>query len=123
VPGDRAEQSRQDHARGDDLLYDETVAHRLCDRGAAEEDGGEVERRGPDDGRERAEYAGAHDRRDRVRGVVEAVDEVERERDQDDRENVDDQGTSRSAVLEGDALEDVQDVLTLVDRVLDVVVE
>ena len=44
----------------------------------------EVEERGPDDGLAGREHAGRHDGRDRVGGVVKAVDEVEDERDDDD---------------------------------------
>ena len=47
------------------------------------ERGDEVEERRPDDRLARRQHARRHDGRDRVRGVVEAVDVVEEERDAD----------------------------------------
>ena len=44
----------------------------------------EVEERRPDDGLRGAEHSGGDDGRDRVGGVVEAVNEVEEQRDGDD---------------------------------------
>src|SRR2546426_498809 len=51
------------------------------------EDRDEVERRRPDNRRGRRQDPGRDDRGNGVRRVVEPVDEVERERDEDDRED------------------------------------
>ena len=75
------------------------VADRARDRGAEGERGDEVEERGPDHRLSRREHARRHDGRDRVRGVVEAVDVVEDERDadqRDDRRRVSDPSLSRA---------------------------
>ena len=57
------------------------------DGGAEAERRGEVEERRPDDGLARREHARGHDGRDRVGGVVKAVDVVEDERDGDDEDD------------------------------------
>ena len=96
VPADRAEQAAEDHVRIDDALLDHPAADRLGDGDAAGEQRGEVEGRGPEHRRERAQHARAHDRGDGVRRIVEAVAEVEDEGDRDDRDDVPDHGVRRS---------------------------
>ncbi len=63
------------------------AADGLGDGGPEGERGDEVEERRPDDRLPRGEDTGRHDGRDRVGGVVKAVDEVEDERDDDQRDD------------------------------------
>ena len=58
----------------------------LATCGAEDEGGDEVEERRPDHRLLRREHARRDDGGDRVRGVVEAVQEVERQRDEDDED-------------------------------------
>ena len=76
----------------------------------------EVEERRPGDRLLRREHAGRHDGRDRVRRVVEAVDEVEEQRDADDDDDDD-----SSSKLGHNRLDLVGDILASVDRRLDLV--
>ena len=59
----------------------------LRDGRAEGERGDEVEKGGPDDRFARREDPRRHDRRDRVGGVVEPVDVVEKQRDENQRED------------------------------------
>src|SRR5512141_825283 len=122
VPDDRAEERREDEERVHDGRIHDVLADRLGDAGLERERGDEVEERGPRDGRLRRQDAGPDDGRDRIRGVVEAVDEVERERDEDDEE---DERHRRPALrgLQDDLLEDVRDVLAAVGRFLEDLVD
>ena len=70
-------------------------------------------------GRARRQHARRDDRRDGVRRVVKAVDEVESERQSDHG----DQRERSSGVLQHDPFEDVRDVFTAVGRSFEVVVD
>ena len=83
VPDDRADQSREDHRGGDDLHVDDALADRVGDVEPEEEEGDEVEEGGPGDRELRAEHAGRYHRRDRIGGVVQAVQEIEQQGDAD----------------------------------------
>ena len=107
----------------DDRRLDQPLADRLGDRGADHERRGEVEHRRPDDRHARREHAGRDHGGDRVGAVVEPVDEVEDQRDRDDRQDVDHVAASCSGVLDGDRLEHVAGVLDVVQRLLEVVVD
>ena len=87
VPDDGADQPREDDGEGHDVEVDHAGADGLRDAGAEDECGDEVEERRPDHGLSRRQHARRDDRRDRVRGVVKAVDVVEDERDGDQRQN------------------------------------
>ena len=87
VPDDRAHQPGKDHREADDRDVDEAGADGLGDRRAEGERGDEVEERRPDDGLARRQHPRRHDGGDRVGGVVKAVDEVENERDDDQRDD------------------------------------
>ena len=65
---------------------DDAGAHRLRDVQAEHRERDEVEERGPDDRRLRAQHARRHDGRDRVGRVVQAVQEIEQQRDGDQRD-------------------------------------
>mgnify|MGYP003694207485 CR=1 FL=1 len=71
----------------------------LRDRGAEGERGDEVEERRPDDRLARREHARRHHGRDRVRGIVEAVDVIEEQRDQNEAD--DDENIARSRITVG----------------------
>ena len=64
------------------------------------------------------EDAGCDDRRDRVRGIVEAVDEFETDAE-NDHQREQDGGVVQLAVLHHDRFDDVGDILAAVDRNLD----
>ncbi len=88
VPEHRPDQSTEDHRGGDQVLVDQPLADRVGDlvkarHGEGEEVGGEVEEGGEDDRLNRTEKPGRDHRRDRVGGVMESVQEVERQGDGD----------------------------------------
>ena len=87
VPDDRADERREDEERVHDGRVHDVLADRLRDARLERERRDEVEERRPGDGQLRRQDARPDDGRDRVRGVVEAVDEVEGERDEDDEED------------------------------------
>ena len=69
--------------RVDDMRVDDAGAERLGDVQAEEQEGDEVEERRPGHRVARPEHARRHDGGDRVGGVVQAVEEIERQRDGD----------------------------------------
>ena len=93
---------------------DHPFADRARDRSAEGERREEVEDRGPDDRLSGRQHARGDDRGNRVRGVVEAIDVVERQRDADERHDGDKSRIHRSGVLDDDAFEQVGDVFTAV---------
>ena len=92
VPDDRAHQAGEDHREADDRDVDQARPDGLGDGRAEGERRDEVEEGGPDDGLARRQHARRHDGRDRVRGVVKAVDVVEDERDDDERDDCEEVG-------------------------------
>src|SRR5262245_62641333 len=92
------------------------LADRARDVRLEDQERAEVEERGPDDRVARRQDPRRDYRRDRVGGVVESVDEVERERHQDDAGDCQRHG---SGVLEDDALDHVGDVFAPVGGVLE----
>ena len=86
VPGDRPHQRAEDDLRVDDAGVDDALAHRFGHMQAEEEEGDEVEEGGPGDRILRFQHAGRHDGRDRVGGVVQAVQEIEQQGDTDQRD-------------------------------------
>ena len=88
VPCDGAEQSAEDDIGIDERDVDHSLTDRARDRRTHREQGNEVERRGPENGCKWIQDSGADDRRDRVRGIVKAVDKIEDERDEDNRDDV-----------------------------------
>jgi hypothetical protein len=76
-----------------------------------------VEEGRPDDGLAGRQHARRHDRRDRIGGVVEAVDVVEEQRDQDQRR--DGESIARLPVLDHDAFEHVRGVFAPVGGLLE----
>jgi hypothetical protein len=85
------------HAERHDRGVDHAGADGLRDRGAERERGDEVEEGGPRHRVARREDARRDDGRDRVRGVVEAVDEVEDQRHGDQHDHRDESGIHRRA--------------------------
>jgi hypothetical protein len=65
----------------DDRRVHDPLADGRRHRDAKDEECDEIEERGPEHGVMGAHRTGRHDRCDRVRGVVEAVHEIERERE------------------------------------------
>ena len=84
VPDDRAHQPGEDHANDEHVLLHDILGDRVGDMRAEDEERDEVEDRGPQHSDARAQHARRHDGGDGVGGVVEAVDEVEAERDDHD---------------------------------------
>jgi len=72
---------------GDDREVDHAAADRLGDVRAEDEGGDEVEERRPDHGFLRRQHPRRDHGGDRVRRVVEAVQEIERQRDEDDEDD------------------------------------
>ena len=100
------------------------VADGRRDGGAHDRGRREVEEGGPDHGQARRQHTRRDDRRDGVRGVVEAVDVVENQRDDDDEaDGAEQQAQRESPVLDDDAFDDVRDVFAAVGDALEVVVE
>ncbi len=85
VPDDRPHQAGKDHAEADDRNIDEAGADGLGDGRTKREGGNEIEHRRPDDGLAWRQHTGRHYGGNRVGGVVKAVDEIENERDEDQR--------------------------------------
>ena len=83
VPDDRADQRAEDDVMVDDAGLDDALADRRRDAEVEDEDRDDVEEGGEDDRLLRLEHAGRDDGGDRVGGVVEAVHEVERDRQHD----------------------------------------
>ena len=83
VPGDRADQRAEDDVVVDHARLDDALADRRRDAQVEDEDRDDVEEGGEDDRLLRLQHAGRDDGGDRVRGVVEAVHEVERDRQHD----------------------------------------
>ena len=86
IPGYGADEPRHDHVGRDELDVDEALAHRPGHSGAERERRDEVEERRPQDRLKRRQDASRHHRGHRVRGVMEAVYEIERQRDLDDED-------------------------------------
>jgi hypothetical protein len=84
VPRDRPHEAREDDAQRDDRRVDDPGRDGCRDFERVER-AGEVENGGDEHGRSRRERLRGDARGDRVRRVVEAVREVEEERDGDDR--------------------------------------
>ena len=79
-----APMSAAEHHPGvDDARLDDALADRLGDVEAEEQEGDEVEERRPQHRVARAQHARRDDGRDRVRGVVQPVQEIEQQGDED----------------------------------------
>ena len=83
VPDDRAHERAEHHPGVDDARLDDALADRLGDVEAEEQEGDEVEERRPQHRVARAQHARRDDGRDRVRGVVQPVQEIEQQGDED----------------------------------------
>jgi hypothetical protein len=92
IPDDRAGEAREDHREGDDGEVDHAAADGLRDGGAEEEGRHEVEERRPGHGPAGREHPRRDHGGDRVGGVVEAVDEVEDQRDADQGDDGEERG-------------------------------
>ena len=84
IPGDRTDEPGEDDAQGDRVRIHDPRRDRGCHR-ERDERADEVEDRRQEDCGPRCQRTRRDARRDRVRRVVEAVGEVEEERDGDDR--------------------------------------
>ena len=82
IPGDGPEKSGGDDAQGNGDGVDDPLPDGGGDPGLEEERGDEIEEGGPEDGVLGFEHAGRYNGGDGVRGVVEAVDEIEGQRHQ-----------------------------------------
>ena len=95
---------------------------------AEEQEGDEVEEGRPGDGVARLQHARRHDGGDRVRGVVQAVEEVEGERhdDEDDEDRQAEEAASMlapSQLIDDEGVDLVRHVLEPVDHLLQVIVD
>jgi hypothetical protein len=82
IPERRADEGAEHHVMVDDFGNDDALAYRRRDVQAEEQKRDEIEECRPHDGPLRAHRASRDDGRDRVRGVVKAVHEIEHERQQ-----------------------------------------
>ena len=85
IPDDGAGQRAEHDARIDDLRFDDAGAERLRHVQAEHQEGDEIEERRPGDGVLRAQHARRHDGGDRIRRVVEAIEEIECQGERDQR--------------------------------------
>ena len=85
VPDDRAHQRAEDDVPVDDAGRDDAGADRLRHVQAEEQERDEVEERRPDDRHAGREHARRDHGRDRIRRVVQAVHEIEHQRNGDQR--------------------------------------
>ena len=83
IPGDRACERAEDHPRIDDARGDDPGTERLSHLQAEEQKGDEVEEGRPGHRVMRPQHARGDDRRDRVGGIVHAVEKIEQEVDGD----------------------------------------
>ena len=74
---------REDHGGVDDARRDDAGADGGGDVQAEHSEGDEIEEGRPEHGILRAQHAGRDDGRDRIGGVVQAIEEVEQQRDRD----------------------------------------
>jgi hypothetical protein len=81
LPGDRADQRAEDDTRAHHIGLDDTTADGFGDMQPEHQEGDEIEERRPGHRIVRAQNTGGHDGGDRVRRVIHAVEEVERQRD------------------------------------------
>jgi hypothetical protein len=86
VPGDRAGKCTEYDARVDDIGRHDADPDRLRHVRAEHQEGDEIEEGGPYDRLLRPQHPRGDDGGDRVRRVVQAVEEVERQRDHDQRD-------------------------------------
>ena len=102
---------------------DDAGADGVGDVQAEEQEGDEVEERRPGDGVARRQHPGGDDGGDGVGGVVQAVQEVERQRDGDQQPEGERRRSAspRSELLDQDAADAVGDILEAVDHLLQVV--
>ncbi len=89
VPEHRSDQRPEHHGRSHQVLVDQALADRVGDlvqlrHGEREKISSEVEESGECHGLRGAQQARGDDRRDRIGGIVQPVQEVERERDGDE---------------------------------------
>jgi hypothetical protein len=87
VPGDCAQQSRQDHPGCDQVDIDEPFTDRFRHRRPEQKRGYEIEERRPQHRLKRCEHFGGDDGRDGVSGVVKSVDVVKNECDPDNEDS------------------------------------
>ncbi len=83
IPDDRTREGGKDHPRIDHAGFDDPGADGVRDIEAEHAEGDEVEERRPEHRILRPQHTGRNDRRDRVGGVVQAVQEVEQQRNRD----------------------------------------
>ena len=83
VPDDGADQGGEYHLGVDDTGFDNPGANGARDAEPEHQEGDKIEKCGPQHGVLRTQHPGGHDRRDRVGGVVQTVEEVEQQRDCD----------------------------------------
>jgi hypothetical protein len=83
VPDDSTHQRGEDHLGIDDAGFDDPGADGVGDVKPEHEKGDEIEERRPQHGVVRPQHPGRYDRRNRVGGVVQSVEEVEQQRDCD----------------------------------------
>jgi hypothetical protein len=101
VPGDRAGERAEHQPVGDLGDVDDAGADGLGHVQAEEDEGHEVEERGPGDGVAGAQHARGDDGGDRVGRVVQAVQEVERQRDGDQQPEREGGGVHQGAARPG----------------------
>ncbi len=83
LPDDGAGQRAEDDVRIDDIRLNNAAANCFGDMQPKEHEGDEIEKCRPEDRILRAQHARRYDGRDRIGGIVHAVEEVERKRDDD----------------------------------------
>ena len=100
------------------MRVDDPGADRVGDMQPEHGEGDEVEERRPHHREVRLQHAGGDDGRDRIGGIVQAVEEIERQRDRDQRDEErkgEVHRRARSGVIDHEALDLVGDILELVD--------
>jgi hypothetical protein len=83
IPDDRADEGCKDDRHIDHAGLDDPGADGTGDVEPEHQEGDEIEERRPEHRVLRPQHAGRYDRRDRVGGVVQSIEEVEQERDGD----------------------------------------
>ena len=83
IPGDRAHQGPEDHPRVDDLGGHDPGADGLRDMQPEDQERDEVEECRPHHRIARPQHARRDDGRDRVGGIVQAIEKIEHKRDHD----------------------------------------
>ena len=118
VPDDGAGQAAKISRSSTMALVDDAAADGIGDMQAEQGEGDEIEEGRPEHGVLRPQHAGRDDGRDGIGGVVQAVQEIEQQRDGDERDEKEGDAVHAQTLhmFEQNAADPIGDVLEAIDN-------